>query len=78
MEWEPEYVKFMVDDSVYHQVNHEQGDDFNGWPFDRKFYLILNQAVGGNWGGKEGIDSSIWPQRMMVDYVRVYQHPEPH
>ena len=77
VEWEPDHVKFMVDDSVYHRVNHEPGDDFNGWPFDRKFYLILNQAVGGNWGGKEGVDPSIWPQRMLVDYVRVYQHPEP-
>ena len=44
-------------------------------PFDQKFYLILNVAVGGNWGGKEGIDTTIWPQRMEVDYVRVYQSP---
>jgi hypothetical protein len=38
--------------------------------------LILNLAVGGNWGGKEGVDPAIWPQRMEVDYVRIYdQNP---
>ena len=38
-----------------------------------KFHLIMNVAVGGNWGGKQGVDPNIWPQRMEVDYVRVYQ-----
>ncbi|MEZ4921273.1 MAG: hypothetical protein R2792_19385 [Saprospiraceae bacterium] len=41
--------------------------------FDQKFHLLLNVAVGGNWGGKHGIDESIWPQKMEIDYVRVYQ-----
>jgi hypothetical protein len=35
----------------------------------------MNLAVGGNWGGAKGVDQSIWPQRMEVDYVRVYQQP---
>ena len=43
------------------------------WPFDQPFFLILNVAVGGNWGGQKGVDETIWPQRMEVDYVRVYQ-----
>ncbi len=43
------------------------------WPFDQPFYLIMNFAVGGNWGGREGVDGNIWPQTMEVDYVRVYQ-----
>ena len=47
----------------------------------KKFHLIMNVAVGGNWGGMQGVDESIWPQRMEVDYVRVYQwstnHPLP-
>jgi beta-glucanase (GH16 family) len=46
---------------------------FNEWPFDKRFHLILNLAVGGNWGGKMGVDEKIWPQKMEVDYVRVYQ-----
>ena len=43
------------------------------WPFDQSFYLILNLAVGGNWGGQQGVDESIWPQRLEVDYVKVFQ-----
>ena len=46
------------------------------WPFDQTFHLVLNLAVGGNWGGREGIDENIWPQRMEIDYIRVYQKTE--
>ena len=42
------------------------------WPFDHPLHIILNLAVGGNWGGSRGIDNSIWPQSLIVDYVRVY------
>ena len=37
------------------------------------FFIILNIAVGGNWGGQKGVDDSIFPQQMVIDYVRVYQ-----
>lgn len=73
MRWTKKQMDFLVDDKVYHSVAHDLKDDFRGWPFDKRFYLILNVAVGGNWGGKEGVDPSIWPQRMEVDYVRVYR-----
>jgi beta-glucanase (GH16 family) len=73
VDWSKDKVDFFVDDKKYHTVNRNPADDFNGWPFDQKFHLILNQAVGGNWGGKEGVDESIWPQKMEVDYVRIYQ-----
>ena len=43
------------------------------WPFDNEFRLLLNIAVGGTWGGEKGVDPAIWPQRMEIDYVRVYQ-----
>lgn len=43
------------------------------WPFYKPQYFILNVAVGGNWGGAQGIDNSIFPQSMEIDYVRVYQ-----
>jgi beta-glucanase (GH16 family) len=46
------------------------------WPFDRKFYLIVNLAIGGDWGGSHGIDDTIFPQQMEVEYVRVYQRVE--
>ena len=43
------------------------------WPYDKPFYLILNLAWGGSWGGQQGIDESALPVTMDVDYVRVYQ-----
>jgi beta-glucanase (GH16 family) len=73
VEWEENEIRFYVDDKLYHKVEQNPEDDFHGWPFDQKFHLIMNLAVGGNWGGKEGIDENIWPQRMEVDYVRVYE-----
>jgi beta-glucanase (GH16 family) len=71
--WTKDKIDFFVDDKLYHTVNRNPQDDFRGWPFDQKFHLIMNVAVGGNWGGAKGIDEAIWPQRMEVDYVRVYQ-----
>lgn len=73
IDWTKDKIDFFVDENLYHTVTRDQQDDFNGWPFDQKFHLIMNIAVGGNWGGKEGIDDSIWPQKMEIDYVRVYQ-----
>jgi beta-glucanase (GH16 family) len=73
IEWSKDKVDFYVDDKIYHSITRKPTDDFSGWPFDKRFHLIMNLAVGGNWGGKEGVDESIWPQRMEVDYVRVYQ-----
>ncbi|MBL7845150.1 MAG: glycoside hydrolase family 16 protein [Cyclobacteriaceae bacterium] len=73
IDWQENKIDFFVDDQLYHSVVRNPEDDFTGWPFDKRFHLIMNIAVGGNWGGMQGIDDSIWPQRMEVDYVRVYQ-----
>jgi beta-glucanase (GH16 family) len=73
VEWTKNKMDFYVDDKLYHTVERDPKDDFKGWPFDQRFHLILNIAMGGNWGGKKGVDNSIWPQRMEIDYVRVYQ-----
>ncbi len=43
------------------------------WPFDQPYFFILNVAVGGDWGGQQGIDNAIFPVTMVVDYVRVYK-----
>ena len=43
------------------------------WPFDKPQFFILNVAVGGNWGGAQGVDNTIFPQSMEVDYVKVFQ-----
>lgn len=73
VDWRENKMDFFVDNKLYHTVNRDPKDDFKGWPFDQKFHLLMNIAVGGNWGGAQGVDESIWPQRMEVDYVRVYE-----
>lgn len=72
IEWSEEKIDFLIDDWRYFTFRRE-GSSFEAWPFDRRFHLLLNIAVGGNWGGQEGVDETIWPQRMEIDYVRVYQ-----
>ncbi|QCK14468.1 glycoside hydrolase family 16 protein [Mangrovivirga cuniculi] len=72
VKWGPEKIEFMVDGKVYNTFENENNGS-ETWPFDQEFHLILNVAVGGNWGGKHGIDDSVWPQKMIVDYVRVYE-----
>lgn len=72
LEWDSLRYSVSVDDQLIFTFDNEQtGPD--AWPFDKRFHLILNVAVGGNWGGKHGIDSLAYPQTMEVDYVRVYQ-----
>lgn len=72
MEWSPDQYKVFVD-SVHYFTFKNEGTGFKEWPFDKRFHLLLNVAVGGGWGGKMGIDDSIFPQSMVVDYVHVYQ-----
>jgi beta-glucanase (GH16 family) len=73
VDWTQDKMDFYVDDNLYHTVKRDPADNYQGWPFDQRFYLIMNIAVGGNWGGAQGVDPKIWPQRMEVEYVRVYQ-----
>lgn len=73
VDWFEDKMAFYVDNELYHTVERDPKDDYKGWPFDQRFYLIMNIAVGGNWGGAQGVDPAIWPQRMEIDYVRVYQ-----
>jgi beta-glucanase (GH16 family) len=72
IEWSAKRIDFFVDDQKYFTVSKRRSN-YRFWPFDKEFYLILNVAVGGEWGGRRGIDSSVFPQRMEIDYVRVYQ-----
>lgn len=72
IEWTPEKIDFMMDNKVYNHIVNEH-KTANEWPFDQPFFLILNLAIGGNWGGKYGVDDSIFPAVFKVDYVRVYE-----
>jgi beta-glucanase (GH16 family)/glycerophosphoryl diester phosphodiesterase len=74
IEWDEKLIKFYVDDQLYFETSKgEKGriSENEGWPFDKPYYLILNLAIGGNWGGE--IDNSIFPAKMTVDYVRIYK-----
>ncbi|MBQ4914582.1 glycoside hydrolase family 16 protein [Maribacter sp. MMG018] len=72
IEWTPEKIDFILDGTVYHQFKNLNKTDAE-WPFDQAFHLKLNLAIGGSWGGLKGIDESIFPQQMVIDYARVYQ-----
>lgn len=71
-DWSPEKIDIYVDDQKYFTyINNEK--TYEAWPFDQPFFILLNQAVGGNWGGQKGIDDSVFPQKFYIDYVRVYK-----
>ena len=73
LEWTPDRIDVYVDESLYFSYVNE-GNGWQSWPYDQPFHLILNIAVGGMWGRSGGgIDDSIFPQQMLVDYVRVYE-----
>jgi beta-glucanase (GH16 family) len=72
VDWTPYSIKGFVDGVQYFEfVNSNTGS--KAWPFNKRFFIILNIAVGGNWGGAQGVDDSIFPATMEVDYVRVYK-----
>jgi len=43
------------------------------WPFDKPFHILLNLAIGGDWGGIQGVDDSIFPTTMQVEYVHYFK-----
>jgi beta-glucanase (GH16 family) len=76
VEWSRQAISFFVDGQLY-LTFHNSGKGSEEWPFDQRFHLLLNIAVGGGWGGMKGVDESVFPGSMAVDYVRVYQQEEP-
>lgn len=72
MEWYSDRLDIFVDSVKYFTFKNEN-KGWQSWPFDKDFHFLLNIAVGGNWGGAQGVDEYMFPQRMLVDYVRVYK-----
>ena len=71
-DWTPYSIKGFIDGEQYFEyVNANNG--YTSWPYDKKFFLILNIAVGGNWGGVQGVDNSVFPATLMIDYVKYYK-----
>lgn len=71
IDWREDEIDFFIDGENYFTFQNT-GNGPKEWPFDQPFHMILNIAIGGNWGGAKGVDPNIWPQRMEVDYVRVF------
>lgn len=72
LDWTPESIKGYYDNEKVFEFNNEH-KSYKEWPFDKRFHLLLNLAVGGDWGGAKGIDDQIFPQQLVVDYVRYYK-----
>jgi beta-glucanase (GH16 family) len=73
LQWEPGEIRWYVDGEHYQtQTKWTTENGVFPAPFDQSFHLILNVAVGGNWPGAPD-ETTTFPQRMMVDYVRVYE-----
>ena len=71
VDWTPQYIRGFVDDVQLFNFPNE-GKGFAVWPFDKKFHWLINLAVGGDWGGQQGIDEEVFPAQYQVDYIRVY------
>jgi beta-glucanase (GH16 family) len=71
VEWEPDTVRFYVDSNLYTSFHSSEWPAGGIWVFNHPFFIILNLAVGGDWPGSPDA-STKFPQRMVVDYVRVY------
>lgn len=72
LDWNKDSISVAIDGKTFFTFRNEKSG-YAAWPFDNKMHLLLNIAVGGNWGGKKGVDDAIWPKKMLVDYVRIYQ-----
>ncbi|WP_423735071.1 glycoside hydrolase family 16 protein [Chitinophaga caseinilytica] len=72
VDWTPYAIRGYIDGSLLFTFTNES-KGYKTWPFDKKFHFLLNIAVGGNWGGQQGIDDSVFPAVMEIDYVRAYK-----
>ena len=72
--WTNDKVDFYINsrDNIYLSFVPKDKTSIKHWPFDKKLYLILNVAVGGDWAGMQGVDDNIFPQETEFDYVRIF------
>jgi beta-glucanase (GH16 family) len=73
MQWDPNHLYFMIDGLNYYRV--DKADFAGNWVFDHPFFIILNNAVGGRWPGNPNT-TTVFPQKMLISYVRVYTEKE--
>ena len=73
LDWRADRITIGVDGRAIMRVANDQPGGKAAWPFTRPYDLILNLAVGGDWGGQRGIDDGAFPQRMTIDYFRYWR-----
>jgi len=73
VEWTSDFIKGYVDGKIFYEFDNDHKGKKETWPFDNPFYLKLNLAWGGNWGGAQGVDESALPSNYEIDYIRVFQ-----
>ncbi len=73
VDWTESKIDFYVDDQLYFTFENDKKGNLETWPFSKPQFLIINLAVGGAWGGLEGVDENIFPLNYYIDYVRIYQ-----
>ncbi|EGF93557.1 beta-glucanase [Asticcacaulis biprosthecium C19] len=73
--WTADRVLLGFDGRNYFSYRNDGTSNYNEWPFFRPQFLLLNVAVGGDFGGVSGVDDAAFPYAMQIDYVRVYQKP---
>ena len=71
VEWTPTEIKGLVDGEVYYL--YDKTADEREWPFHQAQNIILNLAMGGGWGGAQGMDPAVTSQKFILDYVRIYE-----
>ena len=71
--WTDSILEWYVDSELYNRIKRSPNDRIEQWPFDKSFHLILNQAVGGDWGGRFGVDTSSYPQDFIIESVRLFK-----
>ncbi len=72
VDWQPGVIRWYMDNQLYFELVQDQIPKGTSWPFDHPFFLLLNVAVGGEWPGSPD-DTTVFPQAMRIDFVRVYQ-----
>ena len=71
IDWTPDYIRAFVDNKQFFEFKNTRSG-WEQWPFNRKQHILMNLAIGGNWGGIKGVDDTIFPNKFQIDYVRVY------
>lgn len=84
LRWTPDRLVMLVDGMQYYSVDKKAGADYKDWPYDQPYYLIINLALGGSWGGrdrvnfpKDGVDPAALPATMRVESIKYYPYTGP-